>query len=139
MPRRRRLYPFLADGIVPLWGLRETKAPPVLDGPAGPRRLARGGMALALTRDLINTPANHMRPGDMARQARDLAGVHGAEVEVIGGEALAAGFPLIHAVGRAAGEGANAPRLIDLHWGQTGPSAPQTTLVGKGISLIRAA
>jgi leucyl aminopeptidase len=44
------------------------------------------------------------------------------------GEALEAGFPLIHAVGRAA---AQAPRLIDLRWGPA--DAPAVTLVGKGV------
>ena len=41
---------------------------------------------------------------------------------------LAGNFPLIHAVGRAA---AQAPRLIDLSWGD--PNAPKVTLVGKGV------
>ncbi len=34
---------------------------------------------------------------------------------------------MIHAVGRAA---AQAPRLIDMRWGKTGP---RLTLVGKGV------
>ena len=41
---------------------------------------------------------------------------------------LEAGFPAIHAVGRAA---SCAPRLIDLNWGDL--KAPKITLVGKGV------
>src|SRR5690606_9186517 len=37
-------------------------------------------------------------------------------------------FPMVHAVGRAA---ADAPRLIDITWGDK--SAPKVTLVGKGV------
>ncbi len=82
----------------------------------------------ALTRDLINTPAADMGPDDLARAARDLAGAHGAEIQLIeGDDLLAQNFPMIHDVGRAA---ARAPRLIDLRWGETGPAL---TLVGKGV------
>src|SRR5690606_25707589 len=59
---------------------------------------------------------------------RDLASRHGAKVEAITGDALLArNFPMIHAVGRAS---TRAPRLLDLRWGDTGPSL---TLVGKGV------
>ena len=44
------------------------------------------------------------------------------------GEELAAGFPLIAAVGAAAVE---APRLVDFTWGRV--EAPRVTLVGKGV------
>lgn len=80
-----------------------------------------------LLRDLVNAPANHLGPEELAAAARDLAAAHGAEVAVVEGEALAEGFPLIHAVGRAS---ARPPRLVDLRWGSEGPSL---TLVGKGI------
>lgn len=110
---------------------KETRPAAQLEGLAlsDATRARAAGMGLA--RDLINTPANHMRPGDLAREARDLAEAHGAEVEVISGDALAAGFPLIQAVGGAAGDGAMAPRLIDMRWGQGRP----LTLVGKGITF----
>ena len=80
-----------------------------------------------LARDLVNAPASHMGPEDLASAARDLAGAHGAEIRVVEGEALERGFPLIHAVGRAS---ARPPRLIDMSWGEAGP---RLTLVGKGI------
>lgn len=81
-----------------------------------------------LTRDLINTPACDMGPAELEAACTDLARQHGAAVEAIRGDALREqGFPMIHAVGRAA---AAAPRLIDMRWGAAGP---QLTLVGKGV------
>ncbi|SEK54079.1 leucyl aminopeptidase [Roseovarius nanhaiticus] len=81
-----------------------------------------------LTRDLINTPANDMGPDALEGACADLAERFDAKMEVTRGEDLRAqNLPLIHAVGRAA---AQAPRLIDMHWGNTGPTL---TLVGKGV------
>ena len=81
-----------------------------------------------LARDLINTPASDMGPDDLEAAARALATRHGAEIAVVtGDDLLAQGFPMIHAVGRAA---AQAPRLIDLRFAGKGP---RVTLVGKGV------
>ncbi len=88
------------------------------------------GMALART--LINTPANLMTPAGLQAAAETLARDHAAQIEVIDGADLRAGFPLIDAVGKAAGPGDMAPRLIDLRWGHEGP---RLTLVGKGITF----
>ncbi|MEL6450549.1 MAG: leucyl aminopeptidase family protein [Pseudomonadota bacterium] len=82
----------------------------------------------ALTRRLINTPANDMGPPDLEAAARDLADSHGATfTSTVGDGLLDANLPLIHTVGRAADR---APRLIDLRWGTDGP---RVTLVGKGV------
>jgi leucyl aminopeptidase len=82
----------------------------------------------ALTRDLINTPAQDMGPEELETATRTLATAHGATLtSVIGDDLLAQNFPMIHAVGRAS---PRAPRLLDLRWGNTGPSL---TLVGKGV------
>ncbi|MEO9649565.1 MAG: leucyl aminopeptidase family protein [Roseobacter sp.] len=82
----------------------------------------------ALTRDLINTPANDMGPPELENAARRLAETFGASFSVITDkELLEQNFPLIHTVGRAADR---APRLIDFSWGTTGP---KITLVGKGV------
>lgn len=81
-----------------------------------------------LTRDLINTPANDMGPDQLEEIARQLAGDAAAQISVIRGQALLEqGFPLIHAVGRAA---VQEPRLIDIRLGSHGPLL---TLVGKGV------
>ncbi|GGA89320.1 leucyl aminopeptidase [Brucella endophytica] len=90
------------------------------------RRIAAG---VTLARDLINTPANDMGPEALEEAARKLATAHGAEIAVTAGqELLDRNFPMIHAVGRA---GAQAPRLIDLIWGDK--DHPKVTLVGKGV------
>jgi len=89
--------------------------------------------ATALARDLINTPANDMGPGDLADAATALAAEFDAEISVITGrDLLEQNFPAIHAVGRAAGHSeSRAPRLIDLTWGNA--KNPKVTLVGKGV------
>ncbi len=85
--------------------------------------------AHTLVRDLVNTPTNDMGPGALEEAAAELAGANAAALTVTRGEALlSAGFPMIHAVGRA---GAEAPRLIDMTWGSA--AAPKITLVGKGV------
>lgn len=84
--------------------------------------------AMALARDLVNAPANDLGPAELADAAAALAREHGGTLGIVTGEALAAGYPLIHAVGRAS---ERAPRLIDLRWGEAG--APRVTLVGKGV------
>jgi leucyl aminopeptidase len=87
--------------------------------------------AVALARDLINTPANDLGPAELEQAARDLAARHGAEIRAfVGDDLLTQNFPLIHAVGRAA-SAARAPRLVDMVWGE--PSHPRVTLVGKGV------
>ncbi|MBC6436685.1 MAG: leucyl aminopeptidase family protein [Rhodobacteraceae bacterium] len=90
--------------------------------------LERMAEAEFLTRDLINTPAEDMGPDELEAAARDLARQFGANLKKTeGDDLLAANFPLIHTVGRAA---ARAPRLLDLGWGTAGP---HVTLVGKGV------
>ena len=92
-------------------------------------RLARIARAVAMGRDLVNTPANDMGPEALANAALELAARHGAKARVVVGEALLAeNFPLIHAVGRAS---AQAPRLVDFVHGPE--DALKVTLVGKGV------
>src|SRR5580698_1393645 len=85
--------------------------------------------AVALARDLINTPANDMGPAELEGAVRALAAQHGSDIKVIvGDDLLAKNFPLIHAVGRAS---ERAPRLIELKWGDA--LHPRVSLVGKGV------
>lgn len=82
-----------------------------------------------LTRDLVNTPTNDMGPDALEEAVRKLAKQHKARLSVTkGDDLLKRNFPMIHAVGRASAE---APRLIDLTWGEK--NAPKVTLVGKGV------
>ena len=86
--------------------------------------------AVALVRDLVNTPAADMGPPQLEDAAMRVAAAHGATVDVTRGEALAAGYPMIHAVGRAA-DRSFAPRLIELTWGD--PGHPRIAIIGKGV------
>ncbi|OZA35740.1 MAG: hypothetical protein B7X92_09330 [Novosphingobium sp. 17-62-9] len=121
-----------------LAGYRFTRYRPT-DKPAAPARLvcppgvdaarltamAKGE---ALTRDLINTPAEDMGPDQLEAAVAALATRFGATTTAIrGDDLLAQNFPMIHAVGRAS---PRAPRLLELTWGTTGP---KVTLVGKGV------
>lgn len=93
-----------------------------------PKRLLAMAEAEALTRDLINTPAEDLGPDGLEAAVEALARRFKAKVTTVKGAALLKeGFPMIHAVGRAS---PREPRLIDLCWGKKGP---RLTLVGKGV------
>ncbi|WOI53570.1 leucyl aminopeptidase family protein [Parvularcula sp. LCG005] len=84
--------------------------------------------AVALVRDLVNTPTEDMGPAQLAAAAKSLGASFDARIEITEGEALRKGFPLVHAVGRAA---ATPPLLVDLRWGPE--DGVPVTLVGKGV------
>jgi leucyl aminopeptidase len=122
------------------WGLgayqftryrKAERAPAALVWPRNVDRNAvqRAVEASALARDLINTPAQDMGPTALAHSAAQMARRLGMRARVVVGDALLkSGYGLVHAVGRAA---ADAPRLIDLTWGDA--RQPKVTLVGKGV------
>ncbi len=122
-----------------LGGYSFTRYKPARRAPAElllpPSEAARQGLllaaAIAHTRDLVNTPAEHLGPADLAAAVQTVAKAHGAKFkQTVGDALLKAGFPAIHAVGRAA-DAARAPRLIELRWGS--PKDPKLTIVGKGV------
>lgn len=86
--------------------------------------------ATALVRDLVNTPAADLGPAELEAEGARLAKLHGAELTVTSGDALERGYPMIHAVGKAAAR-SHAPRLIELTWGD--PGHPRLAVVGKGV------
>ena len=86
--------------------------------------------AIALVRDLVNTPAEDMGPAQIEAEAHNLAKAHRATFKVTSGDALEQGFPMVHAVGRAASRH-HAPRMIELHWGDE--KHPKLAIVGKGV------
>jgi leucyl aminopeptidase len=88
--------------------------------------------ATALVRDLVNRPASDLGPNALETEAKRIAKSHKAEVTVTTGEALETGYPLIHAVGKAAAR-THAPRLIEMEWGD--PRHPRIAIVGKGITF----
>ena len=92
-------------------------------------RLRNLADSIHLVRDLINTPAQDMMPGDLSREVRALADASGARCsEVVGDDLVGEGFPAVHAVGRAS---AHPPRVIELDWGD--PTHPGLVLAGKGV------
>ncbi len=88
--------------------------------------------SFTLVRDLVNTPANHMMPEDLAELSQELCGQHGASFsEVVGDDLLKENFPAIHAVGRASD---HPPRFLKLDWAANdNDDLPLLTLVGKGV------
>lgn len=115
------------------------------ENPVGPRVLltrdARAidpalaeARAVCLVRDLVNTPAEDMGPAALEAEAEKLARAHSAKLEVVRGDALEKGYPMVHAVGRAAAR-THAPRLIHLTWSESGDKAsdPVLAIVGKGV------
>lgn len=85
--------------------------------------------AISLVRDLINTPAEDMGPGELADIMLGLAKRFDATFnQVVGESLLEKDYPAIYAVGRAAEK---KPRLLELTWGE--PKKPLVTLVGKGV------
>ena len=100
-----------------------------------PARIAMAALqatATALVRDLVNRPAGDLGPNALEAEAKRIAKAHKAEVTVTAGEPLETGYPLIHAVGKAATR-EHAPRLIELEWGD--PRHPRVAIVGKGITF----
>jgi leucyl aminopeptidase len=106
---------------------------PQLVAPEGvdPGRIERVAAAVSFGRDLINAPANVLGPEALGQAAVKLGERFDADVRMVRGEDLiAANFPLVHAVGRAAAE---APSIVDFVWGRE--DAPKVTLVGKGVTF----
>ncbi|MCV2360809.1 leucyl aminopeptidase family protein [Paucibacter sp. TC2R-5] len=108
---------------------RRAPAELVLAPSADAQRGLAFATAMAATRDLVNTPAEHMGPEELAKAALMIAKQHGAKFkQIVGDDLLKQNFPAIHAVGRAS---TRAPRLIELNWGAA--DAPLLCIVGKGV------
>ncbi|MEQ9504650.1 MAG: leucyl aminopeptidase family protein [Hyphomonas sp.] len=111
----------------------EKSSPPRLKIPGGKagEALSLEADAAAHLRDMVNTPAADMTPAGLQAEMAALAERYGATLSAVVGEALLVeGYPMIHAVGRAATE---APRFLELEWGK--PGAPKIAFVGKGITF----
>ncbi len=88
--------------------------------------------AIALTRDLVNTPTEDMGPAHLAAVAKQLAEEFGGTFrEIVGDDLLTENFPAIHAVGRASHR---PPRLIEITYGDVSNEGhPKIAIVGKGV------
>ena len=103
----------------------------LIPGDADATDIKRQLAGVFLARDLVNMPTNDMGPDALEDVFRALGEHYKAKVSVIAGEdLLKQNFPLIHTVGRAAGQ---APRLMELTWGKKGHK--RVTLVGKGVTF----
>jgi leucyl aminopeptidase len=105
------------------------RAPAQLVLPAGAEEAPRIAEAIWRGRDLINAPANHLGPAELAEAVGALAAAHGAGFEVIEGAALASGFPAVQVVG---GGSPRAPRVAVLRW-EGAADGPLVALCGKGV------
>lgn len=92
--------------------------------------IAAEAQAECALRDLVNMPAEDLGPAALEAEFEKLAKAHKAELSVVRGDALEQGYPMVHAVGRAAARH-HAPRLMHLTWGD--PSHPVLAVVGKGV------
>jgi leucyl aminopeptidase len=94
------------------------------------RRASVVASAVALARDLVNTPPNDLPPAELARRAEEAGLAAGLEVEVLDERALAAaGYGGVLGVG---GGSQRPPRVVRIkHAG----SGPKVALVGKGITF----
>ena len=102
-------------------------------GLADAAAVAREVRAHNLVRDLVNTPANDLGPGELAEAAREIAEAHGARLSVISGDGLLSeNYPAVHAVGRASSPD-HVSRFIELSWDGPGIDAPTVVLIGKGV------
>jgi leucyl aminopeptidase len=105
------------------------KPQPVLLWPAGVDAGAITDVleAAKLACDLVNMPANDLGPDELAMTALGLADRFGARITQTLGEALANGYPLVHAVGKGS---VRPPRFVELSWGSSGP---HVVVIGKGV------
>jgi leucyl aminopeptidase len=85
-----------------------------------------------MVRDLINTPANHLGPAELAEVAAGLARRYGAKPRVIVGAELAEAYPTIAVVG---GGSARPPAVVAFEWSgsRAHAKAPLISLCGKGV------
>lgn len=114
-------------------GGEEAHPPRLVQTTTGADRLLVESSAGAtyMVRDIINAPAEDFGPAELEAAASALAAQRGARASVIvGDQLLRRGYPQVHTVGRAAGEG-RAPRLVELVWNEGGRET--VTLVGKGV------
>ena len=108
------------------------KGPRILltDDPARIEETVRLAEATHLVRDLVNLPAQDLGPAELQAAVETVASDAGVKLTVTSGSKLAADYPMIDAVGRAATPD-RAPRLIELEWGDQ--RHPRIAIVGKGV------
>ncbi|CAH2599579.1 Peptidase B [Rhodovastum atsumiense] len=112
--------------------LRPVRREPAQLAVTGHERALREAAATWMVRDLVNTPANLLGPGELAQAALDLGARHGASPIHVSGAALEDGYPAIAAVGRGSDR---SPVVAGFTWQGSGATAasPLVSLCGKGV------
>ncbi len=100
--------------------------------PAGAEAARSAARATWMARDLINTPANHLGPKELADAALALGTRFGAAGQIVAGERLAAEYPAIAAVGAGS---VRPPQVASFTWRGSAAKddAPLVSLCGKGV------
>ncbi len=100
--------------------------------PEGADAARSAARATWMVRDLINTPANHLGPAELAGATLALGEWFGAAGQIVDGERLAAEYPTIAAVGAGS---VRLPRVASFVWrgSAAAEDAPLIALCGKGV------
>ncbi len=108
------------------------RTPARLVAPEGQAAAVSQAGAIAMVRDLINTPANVLGPVELGDIAVGLATRHGAVATVVEGAELDAAYPTVAAVGRGS---ARPARVVTFRWrgSKATDASPLVSLCGKGV------
>jgi leucyl aminopeptidase len=108
------------------------RAPALLVADAVSPRVKTMAAAIFFARDLINTPPNDLGPAELAAAALEMGAAYGAAGTLINGEALAARYPALAAVGAGSDR---PPAVAILDWAAPNlpNAAPVISLCGKGV------
>ena len=108
------------------------RAPARLVAPPGQAEAISQAGAIAMVRDLINTPANLLGPVELGDIAVGLAARYGVEASVVEGAELDREYPTVAAVGRGSDRRA---RVVTFRWQGSAATAdsPLLSLCGKGV------
>lgn len=92
--------------------------------------------SISLFKNLVDSPAMTVGPAELGQAAVDLANEFGCEPKVVVGvkDLCESGFPMVAAVGMAAGTGRE-PRVIEFEWGGNNKDAREVVIIGKGITF----
>jgi leucyl aminopeptidase len=89
--------------------------------------------ATSLARDMVNEPANQMTPGDMAKQAQEVAKSHGLEISVLEEKEMKEmGMGALLGVAQGSRQ---PPKFIVMSYRGSDSDENKVALVGKGITF----
>ena len=109
-----------------------SRAPALLAGTSAFSEALLLARAAWFARDLINLPANHLGPAELAAATRAMAERFGAVVGIIEGAELAREYPAVAAVGAGS---ERPPAVARFAWRGSGANerSPLISLCGKGV------